>query len=63
MMSAELLARSGLAHMPVASGCERFLDEVMYGAKGTPEVLLFRPGAGGVDLLQKLHMSSGQADA
>jgi acyl transferase domain-containing protein/NAD(P)H-dependent flavin oxidoreductase YrpB (nitropropane dioxygenase family)/NAD(P)-dependent dehydrogenase (short-subunit alcohol dehydrogenase family) len=46
-MSAEYLAAIGFAHMPVAEGCEQFLNEIAYGHKGDSEVLLFRPeGAG-----------------
>jgi NAD(P)-dependent dehydrogenase (short-subunit alcohol dehydrogenase family) len=42
-MSAEYLAAVGFAHMAVAEGCEQFLDEIAYGHKGEPEVLIFTP--------------------
>ncbi|MFO0843633.1 MAG: SDR family NAD(P)-dependent oxidoreductase [Gemmataceae bacterium] len=42
-MSAEYLAAVGFAHMPVAEGCEMFLDEIAYGHKGESEVLIFSP--------------------
>lgn len=42
-MSADYLAAVGFSHMPVAEGCEMFLDEIAYGHKGESEVLIFAP--------------------
>ncbi len=46
-MSPEYLAAVGFAHMPVAEGCEMFLNEIAYGCKGDPEVLIFTPQGDG----------------
>jgi NAD(P)-dependent dehydrogenase (short-subunit alcohol dehydrogenase family) len=42
-MSADYLASIGFAHMPVAEGCEMFLNEIAFGHKGESEVLVFAP--------------------